>query len=127
MLRRGRVRPLRIQRAGARYQGAAYRNERRPSHNTVVDLTDMRRARLKVPADASAFLERYDCRIWDLSAFMHRVKQRLTRWHNLVVDAGVMLAQERFMNAHRRQHGETLEPPGRISPARRERSWQGGR
>jgi hypothetical protein len=34
-------------------------------------------------AGGAAFLERYYCRMWDVSAFMHGVKQRFTQWYNL--------------------------------------------
>jgi putative transposase len=33
-------------------------------------------------AGEAAFLERYYCRMWDVSGFMHGVKQRFTQWYN---------------------------------------------
>jgi putative transposase len=33
-------------------------------------------------AGEAAFLERYYCRMWNVSAFMHGVKQRFTQWYN---------------------------------------------
>jgi hypothetical protein len=47
-------------------------------------------------AGGAAFLERYYCRMWDVSAFMHGVKQRFTQWCKIRKGRNGTLWEDRF-------------------------------
>ena len=64
-----------------------------------VGMVEQQVAGYRVAGDAvgeAAFLERYHCRMWDVSAFMRGVKQRFTQWYNGRMKRKGTLWEDRF-------------------------------
>jgi REP element-mobilizing transposase RayT len=59
-------------------------------------------------AGEAAFLERYYCRMWDVSGFMHGVKQRFTQWYNGRMKRKGTLWEDRFKSVVVEGAGQVL-------------------